>query len=430
MISLFGLNIYGIILVVVIAILICVIVWYVTKTSAVLATPDNIKRISDVQVGLLNQRYMGVSLKRTGIQNAISKLPSDDQLYTNIRLLINTTVLSTRLSGYLGPYINGVFDVDNAVRLSLTTGARLIVLEIGDYKGEPVLTYRDVNGYIRSLNKGQISDFAKSIAARAFNANSDSIPPNVANDPFFVALYFNKTPSLFSSPQEYIKYLGKVAEQLQPLVPFLFSSSPTPQGDFRRQAQESQLFFRPVSMFMGKCIILCNVDTSVFRNLQNYNMTSVASTQDLDLMVHCRLYSRESPSNLGATSGASNSVTPSAVITSAQYWLNTSPDYIADAVSSTKKAFTIVMNPDATSEFDAKTINTLLNTYGVNSIPFVLFNDQSQTDLWLGAKAPYGATAWTVKPQPLRFMPPKPITVVKQSLQANSGGGAVVSPSL
>jgi len=425
MISLFGLNIYGILLVAFILILIGVIASYVTRTSAVLATPENIKRITDVQVGLLNQRYMGVYLKKTGIQSAISKLPSVDQ-----QLLINTTVLSTRLSGYLGPFIDGVFDVDNAVRLALTSGSRLMILEIGDYKGDPVLTYRDVNGYIRSLNKGMIADFAKSIAARAFNANSDSIPPAVANDPFFVALYFKKTPSLFSSPQEYIKYLGKVAEELQPLVPVLFSSSPTPQGDFRRQAQESQLFFNPLSIFMGKCVILCNVDTSVFRNLQNYNMTSVASSQDLDLMVHCRLYSRESPSNLGATSGPSSSVTPSAVITSVQYWLNTSPDYIADAVSSTKKAFTIVMNPDSTSQFDAKTIDTLLNTYGVNSIPFILFNDTTQTDLWLGPKAPYGGASWTVKPQPLRFIPPKPITVLKQSPQANSGGGAVVSPSL
>jgi len=395
------------------------------KNRRDLATPDNIKRIQISQSHSLEKVWSDISQGKQGLGPVISTIPDDQQL------LINATVFSTRLTGYLGPYNSGVFDEDTATRLALNSGSRCLVLEIDRLTDsyEPALIYRDGWGIKQSLNVGSISNVAKSIAGRAFTGSTEGAPPNVANDPLIVVIYFVSTPDPVKTPQEYIRFMAKVAEQLQPINNLLLAQ--TPQGDFRRQRLESQLFFMNYKLFSRQIILMTNADTSPFRRLQALGLDGeIGSNQDLDLMTHVRLYSRESPSGLGITSSSTNNVKPAAVITTPNYWINTPPDRLADAQSQTKSAWTLVMYPvssDATSLTEAN-INKLTKEYGVQSIPTCLFETDDDSAVFIGKGAPYEKTSWTVKAELIRYIPPKPIIVQKPIPQTDSGGGAIVSP--
>jgi hypothetical protein len=392
-----------------------------------ISSPGNISAIIKSQNSLLETRWAGNLQMRQGIAQGFSKVPQPQQL------LINTAVLSTRLVGYLGPFSSGVFDEDNATRLALTSGARCLVLEI-DYMNntfDPILVYRDGWGSKRSLNTGNIQTVAASISARAFKPDNNGAPPSVASDPLILVLYFVRAPNKSSQPIEYIKYLGAVAEKLAPLKDYILAQ--TPQGDFRRQALESQLFFTSYTAFQNKIIVLTNADTTPFRNLGNFGLAGeIGIKQDLDFMVNARLYSRESPSPFGITGSPSSTVKPAAVITSANYWIMTPTDRTESAVQSTKEAWTLVMPPvsSETNQINMKDLNSLLSTYGVNSIPITLFSDAVNTDIFTGKGKPFNTASWVAKPNLIQYVPPVPIPISKPFPQANSGGGTVVSPKL
>jgi len=404
-------------------------IWLLAKAFTIntnRATPVNIKAIEKQQVNALEDRWIGVTQKLKGLDETISSIPEDQQM------LMNVNVRSIRLTGYLGPYYSGAFSEDNATRLALSSGARCLVLEIDREVGsyEPKLIYRDGWGIKQSLNMGSISRVAKSIAGRAFMPSSDGVPPGVASDPLIVVVYFVSVPDPVKTPKEYVQFMGKVAEQLQPLNNLIVGQ--TPQGDFRRQAQESQLFFYNYKLFSNKIIILTNADTTPFRRLDSLGLASeIKPQQDLDLLVHARLYSRESPSGLGISSGPTNTVKPAAVITTSNYWLNTPPDRLAAGQAESKAAWTLVMPPvsSATNTPSKDDFVKLINNYGVQSTPFCIFDDPKVTDNFTGKEALFERSAWAVKPELLRFIPPKPIVVQKPIPETNAGGGTVVTPS-
>lgn len=397
------------------------------QNSRKTATPDNIARIKDTQTALLANRWTGITQSKKGLDSALESIP-DDQ-----RLLINTAVQTVRLGGYLGPYTDGVYDEDTATRLALASGARCLVVEVdreSDAPLKPVLVYRDAWGMKYSLNTGDLNKVAKSIQGRAFRAASDGTAAGVANDPLLVVLYFVSAPDPASTPKDYIRFLANTAEALQPLAPLLVAQ--TPSGDFRRQQQESQLFFYPANTFNNRILMLTNADTTAFRQLRALGLDhEIKSSQDLDLMIHARLYSRESPSGLGISSAPNSTQAAAAVITSDNYWLTMPPDRLADAQSQTKKAWTLVMPPIASESSSASLkdgLKKILTTYGVQAVPFVLFDPPTVTDGYVGAGAPFQSSAWVVKPELIRFIPPRPIVTQKPIPQTNSGGGALVAP--
>ena len=395
------------------------------NSNSTLSTPENIAIINAVQMNALEKRWVGLKQTKTGLEDVASKIPSDQQL------LINFSVLSTRLTGFFGPFVSGVFNEDNAVRTSLSTGARCLIIEIGRLTDsyEPILIYRDSWGIKSSLNVGNINAVAKGIARHAFNPSS-GVPPATASNPLFVVLYFTDVPDPVKTPLENVRFMAKVAEQLQPLANLIIGQ--TPQGDFRRQGMESQMFFINTSLFFQKIIILTNADTTPFRRLNALGLAGEINTaKDLDLLVHARLYSRESPSGLGITGSPLTNIVPAAVITTPNYWLNTPPDRIAQAQSNTKKAWTIVMAPVATEAAGLKkdVLKKLLEQYGVQSVPLCIFDTPTTTDIFTGKDAPYENTAWVAKPELIRYIPPKPIAVQKAIPETNSNGGAISSPS-
>ncbi len=398
---------------------------YAITTRRSLSNPENIKRVQNAQLDILNARWGGITQGNTGLDAASGNIPSDQ------RLLINTNVLGTRLVGYLGPYNSGAFDEDSATRLALSTGARCLVLEIDHEQRsqEPLLIYRDAWGFKQSLNTGSLLKVARSIAGRAFSPSNDSAPAAVASDPLFVVVYFVRTPNPATEPRNYIRFLGKVAEQLQPLA--ALGLSQTPQGDFRRQALESQMFFMPTQLFSKRIILMTNADTTPFRRLGPIGLAGeIGAKQDLDLLVHARLYSRESPSGLGITSSPTSSTKPAAVITTPQYWLTTPPDRLADAVANTKQAWTLVMTPTADQlSIDTAKFKKLLEMYGVHCVPITVFDTPQMTDVFMGRNGgPYNKSSWVYKPELIRFIPPKPITIAKPNPLTNAGGGAIVAP--
>jgi len=383
--------------------------------------------ISDARLAAAKEALEGFEDMSSPTSIQMSSVPKEQQL------LINAAVFSTRLTGFLGPFESGVFDEDNATIHALKSGSRCLVLEI-DYENKtfaPLLVYRDGWGMKRSLNIGSIEKVAKSIAARAFNPQNDGVPSSVANDPLLVVLYFVRAPSQGSQVLEYMRYLGAVAEQLAPLKHHLLGQ--TPQGDYRRQALESQLFFTDYSSFQNKIILLTNADTTGFRKLQSLGLAGeLGPKQDLDYMVHVRMYGRESPSQFGITSSPLSSIKPAAVITTPGYWMMTPTDRAASAVELTKEAWTLVMEPvsSATNFPPQKTVDALFKTYGVHSVPITIFADPTVNAELTGPSGLFKANAWSAKPELLRYVPPKPIPIQKPYPQANSGGGAVVSPKL
>jgi hypothetical protein len=417
------LGIVGIVVLVVCSILIVKAV----KNSRNTSSPDNILRIKESQGAVLENRWTGVTQSKQNLDTAMASLPADQQL------LMNTAVQSVRITGYLGPYENGVFDEDKATRLALASGSRCLVVEIdreSDNPTKPVLVYRDGWGVKRSLNTGDLGKVAKSIAGRAFRADSTGTPPGVANDPLIVVLYFVSAPDPAQKPKDYIRFLAAAAEALQPLSSLL--AAQTPSGDFRRQQQESQLFFYPASTFKNRILMFTNADTSAFRQLKALGMDyEIKSSQDLDLMIHARLYSRESPSGLGISTAPTSTQSAAAVITTANYWLSMPPDRLADAQSQTKKAWTLVMPPVATeaSSITLKDgLKKIFTTYGVHAAPFVLFDPPTVTDGFVGKDAPFQSSSWVAKPELIRFIPPRPIVTQKPIPQTNAGGGALLAP--
>lgn len=408
------------------------LIQYILNKRSNLNTPGNILAIKNSQTDALESRWIGKLQARSGIKNNFesTQTPQPQQL------LINTAVFSTRLTGYLGPYDSGVFNEDNATRIALNTGSRCLILEIDYEQGnyEPKLIYRDSWAMKRSINTGSISAVAKSIAARAFSSGNNGAPASVANDPLILVLYFIRTPNLSKDPISYAKYLGAVAEQLEPLKDRFLGQ--TPQGDYRRQALESQLFFTNQTVFNNKVILLNNADTKIFRNLKNLGLAGeLGPKQDLDYITNVRLYGRESPSPYGVTGTSGDSVKPAAVVTSPGYWLNTPTDRAQNAVELTKEAWTLVMQPvsydTSSSALDnKKTQDNLFNTYGVHSIPINIFEDAKTTDNFTAKGNVFNTTSWAAKPKLIQYVPPQPISIQKPFPQANSGGGAVVSPKL
>jgi hypothetical protein len=155
-------------------------------------------------------------------------------------------------------------------------------------------------------------------------------------------------------------------------------------------------------------------------------------SQDLDLMVHCRLYSKESPSNLGITSLPSSNISPSAVVTSPNYWLNTPPDRFGDSQTQTKKAWTLVMHPVATEKnsVSPENMKRLYTDFGVHAVPFCIFDSKPVIDAFTGKESVFNKSGWNVKPDLLRFIPPRPIILKKPSPKTNANGGAIFSPEV
>lgn len=94
----------SVILIVGLAVVIALIVtiyYSISREMSLLPTVSNMRRISDTQYYSLVQRYSLVRPKHT--TQGMWEIAPNDTVLEKDRLLINTSVQSVRLAGYLGP---------------------------------------------------------------------------------------------------------------------------------------------------------------------------------------------------------------------------------------------------------------------------------------------------------------------------------------
>jgi hypothetical protein len=374
-----------------------IVITIVSRNAAKVSSPSTVKKVIRDRVALLNAAIEPTAGKKKSIYEM--PLPEDQAL------LLNYQPISCRLAGYLDPLQDGVFAEADAVRLGLAAGARLFVLEISrGADGRPSLVARDSMGYKRSLNEGSIRKVCESLV-------------NKTDDPVVLALYIHSAPDKTKNPEEYLSFLSHIAKGLEPLIPYHIGL--TSVGDFTRQKKENELFTFSPNFYKGKIVVLCNADTSGFRDPARLGVKRTFSPkEDLDFFVHARLYKAEGGGELGITEVATGSAKVQLV--SDSYFLLTPPDKIAAAVNTTRNTFTIIMKKDPTFTPTDKVTDLLYKTYGVQSIP-----------LQLDVLASRSATAtWTPKDISLRFVKPKPIIPTVPNPQLNANGGVVVAPKL
>jgi len=290
--------------------------------------------------------------------------------------LVSLQPLTIKQAGFLGPLPNGAFEVANATGNALKAGFRSFTLQI-DYLdtkrdstkfasvGSPTLLYHGDDGSLISTNSGSISEVAKTISALAFR-------PEVPNysQPVILYLHILRAPSPVKAQDEYLAYLSKIAQELNPIAPNHLGMSPL--GVFHRQKNEETLINSPISSFEGNVIVLCNADTSLFRS--SILTTKYEPKNDLDYWVNMRVYLNSEFETFGLTQTPPSGVTANAVIVSLGSILGMSTQRMEVFSSKKKSQFVIAMPANLTNP-SYKDLGTALSSAGVNMVPLDIFSD-------------------------------------------------------
>lgn len=389
----------------------------------------NVDRIRSLQSAKLTD-YLATSAKnkpgllQEGFQAAEAPVEPDE------RLLVNYAPLMVNQPGFLGPLKDGVYREEEGVRLALQAGARAFVIPIDFHQdpnfkaplfpkeGDPCMLYRDKAGTLRSINSGSIEKVAKALADLAF---SDLFANK--NDPILLILYVVRAPNPDTETKRYIQYLSKVAKQLKPLLPYHLGQNSL--GDFSRQKKQNEVLTMPLDMLQKRVLIFCNADTSAFRNLKGIGLPPLPPDQDLDFLVHIRMF-KESNNELGLTGIATEKIIPRGWIEPLSYFTIIPPNQQKTVVDKTKMRWTLAMLPPDGSEITLDKAKMLLDTFGIQGIPLLLADTTETTkqilDLWT-------KNSWRPKPKPLRFVLPKPVEPKVPSVKMDANGGQITVPS-
>lgn len=384
------------------------------------STPQNVKQLQDIQKANFQEFFDKATNKdRKSLDSQRRKLPDNENCLMNFQPL---TVIQP---GYLGPEQNGVFSVRDGVATALKLGARCLVLPIDYYSGypaesfsnpdKPCFVYRDDGGVIRSLNPGSLREAIETINELAF---SDLMFQK--NDPMILVLYFINTPP--PDTKEYVLFLSAVAKDISFLSSRILTQ--TSKGKYFRQQQQTELLFEPVESFYNKCLIFCNIDTSIFRNqdqLKNLGLVSFQAYEDLDYLVHLQLFKQNKDVQLGKTLPIQEKSPAKGLVEKVQYFSVLSDDDIKNTVVMTKEKWVMAISPEK-DMISADSAKKLLNTYGVQSIPLPLYTSKNEEltkllDLW--------NISWRTKPAPLRYIKPSLVVPTKQDPATNANGGSL-----
>ena len=75
------------------------------------------------------------------------------------------------------------------------------------------------------------------------------------------------------------------------------------------------------------------------------------------------------------------------IITTPQYFLDIPENAVTNAVDRTKTAFTICMNTDPRDVVSKESLSRCVKSFGVQSVPFVLFDELEKVNQWVGKGA-------------------------------------------
>jgi len=319
-------------------------------------------------------------------------------------IFLNSQAMSIKDTGYIGPYPKGVFNVETATGYALKAGFRFLTLQIDymdtkkdlinyDPPGEPTLLLRDSTGAILSGNSGSIEKTITAIANKGFS-------PEVPNSlyPIIVYLHIVRAPSQVTDAKGYLAFLSKIAVALGPLGPYHLGLNPL--GNFTRQQLANQILTMPLKSLKGQVIVMCNADTSLFRN-KTLNENKYTTVNDLDFWVNMRVTLDDEADASGITQLADKSDTPAAVLVSLPRVLALSSLKQEAFAGKGKQRYVIAMgsrtdNPTTTE------MHTALNTLGINAIPIDIFTPESNSILLIANE--YSDMTYRPKPAALQYV--------------------------
>lgn len=355
----------------------------------------------------------------------------------------NFQVLSCRFSGYLGPFKNGFFDIQNATTAALQMGCRCFVLEI-DYSDDcktffPQLMIRDVNGNSQAVKaslhqscdslpvdtttatiptKSTIYDVSTVLAANSFSWAM----PN-STDPIVIVLYFLRVPPITNGDKtNLLNYFKGVATGLTPLIPFSIDNI-GPGGTYARQAQELVLLQNNILDYKNHVIFFSNADTSAFRSVSS----TIPTNEDLDYIVNIRMcYSQ---TGLGATSSeaANPNLTRGARLETVESYRSIPQGNIASTAAATTLTWTMNMSADPSVAVTQSNADSLFKNIGVQSIPIQIWSPDYS---YMFTDSTFKKYSYIAKPTGLLYTRPAPTQAIPQSPAANARGGSLTSPSL
>jgi hypothetical protein len=360
----------------------------------------------------------------------------------NQNCFVNFEVLSCRFTGYLGPFVDGFFDIQTATTNALRSGCRCLVLEI-DYLDDcgtlfPQLVVRDVQGKSQargaSLNqpcdslpidpntstiptKSTIFDVATVIANTAFGYT-----PANGSDPVIIVLYFLRTPpaNMAGDNSQLLDFYKGVAQGLKPLLRYSIDNI-GPGGTFARQAQELTLLTNDIRDYKNHCLFFSNVDTSVFRG------TNTPTNLDLDYIVNLRLVYNQA--QLGATTHTLGNPNASkgGILDTVESYKNIDPQQIGITQKSTQLTWTMNLAADPSVVVPNTDANYLFNTIGTHSLPIQIWAPGYG---YMFTDSLFKTYSYMAKPKGLRYTRPDPATGTTQSPAANAKGGALQTPTV
>jgi len=315
----------------------------------------------------------------SGFQNQTPPLEMKDVQFK----LVNIQPLAVKQAGFLGPTEkNGSFNPDITIMNAIRLGARFFTLQIDyldsvnkdpkafDPTGVPTLLYRDSNGKLISTNGASINDVAQKLATYAFS-------PDIRDHeyPIILYLHFVRTPDPIRKPNEYLKFMMKVAEDLTPIKQYILTG--TSQANFRRQQSEVALLELDLTSIKKTIIVLSNADTTLFRNTKALGV-NVGPMSDLDSLINMRVYlESESDSNKLGITQTIHEKTPYAVIVPYSRMKRLSQKDRDTFAMKNKKRFVIAM-PDQLDSPTPADMGNILDQTGINVIPLNLIGSDAK----------------------------------------------------
>lgn len=381
------------------------------------------------QLDSIDKYYSTVKNKTRPIEDLLAtKLapPSDEQC------LVNFYALSTRFTGYLGPFDDGFFDANIAVERAVKIGVRTFILEI-DYSDSdtnadgtpryfPKLVVRDGRSRNRinpesdiknqTVNNSTIKQVANAISKIAFSSSVDN-----ATDPVIVVLYGLRMP-----PKKYqLEYMSNIAKCLEPLkdkrVDMLM------QGKYSRQENESKLLSNKITDYSGRVLVFANMDTTEFRNPPKGK--AYQPMEDLDYWVNLRLVYKQK--QLGCT--CSPAAGAYGILDSVDGYTVIPDDRKDETIRDTTLKWTVAISDDPEKPVPESVYNIAANKFGVQCIPIQLWDTNNK---FMFDKKTFNTYSFIPKPEELRQRKAKVAVVDPKSVstEMDANGGKLKAPSV
>jgi hypothetical protein len=293
------------------------------------------------------------------------------------QILVNSQALSIKQTGYIGPTIDGgIFDPEIGILSALNAGVRMFTLQIDyiDIKKDgfegpaiPTLLYRDDSGKLISTNGASINQVATHLS-KAFSTEI-----NHSTKPLIVYLHFQKLPyNRYDNSKKYVETLSSIAQALEPLTGNSLSFAPE---NYSRQSREKLILTTPLNYLNGKMILMSNIDTSLFRQIDAIGASPVEQKYDLDFLINIRVYKVDRTYNLGLTEVYPSTKIPAAIIIPFNNIISMSPSERDIFATENKHRFVIAMPSQEISNPSIDQIQIALTKACVNFIPLNLFGE-------------------------------------------------------